>query len=484
MTASVQHEPVPPRGLPASSCLPALLVVAACWPVAGWLLGRWFDRGASTLHPALFVFALGVWGYLLRRGVERAPVWFGAAAVSLTAYAALYTQVPGLVSSGLALGGLGCVMLGTLPADTRRGAWGLLALVMLALPLGPSLDFFCGYPLRVVVGKLAALMMMQTIEPVGAGLSDGLHTVFIDAPCSGVRMLVTSAVLASATALALRLSWGRTLTLIAFALVVAIFGNALRASSLFIVETNGLFGGAGHLPLGVSVFAACAAAVVWAGWWLEKGNDTATGKPVSAGKPRPVRLASVLLLTACALALGRSFVPVPGVAAESGNNPVAWPRTWNSVSLVPVPLEVDVERYLRAFPGQMAQFRLDGTGARVLLRRCTQATRALHPAEDCYRALGYTCEPIPAVQDEAGHLWSRFRVTRPDGSSSTVRQCYFAVDGEAAARDLDDWIVGASSWPDVSSWYWAAARPYSTVEATLAVTVSEDTRATSRVSHR
>jgi hypothetical protein len=228
------------------------------------------------------------------------------------------------------------------------------------------------------------------------------------------------------------------------------------------------------MAIGVSVFAACAAGVVWSGWWLEKGNGATATKPIPAGRPCLVRLASALLLLACTLALGRSLVPVPSVAAESEDSSVAWPQTWNGAPLVPVPLEADVERYLRAFPGQMAQFRLDGADARVLLRRCTQATRALHPAEDCYRALGYTCEPIPAVQDEAGHLWSRFRVTRPDGSSSTVRQCYFAVNGEAAAHDLCDWIAGAPSWPDVSSWFWAAARPYSVVETTLAVTVSEE----------
>src|SRR5690606_7242234 len=95
----------------------------------------------------------------------------------------------------------------------------------------------------------------------------------------------------------------------------------------------------------------------------------------------------------------------------------------------------------------------------------------LHSAENCYVAQGGRCETMDAMEDEAGHVWARFRYHGETGSQ-TVRQCYFAIDPAKPAADLDEWITNVPSWPDVSSWYWNAALPNSEVHYTLAVTVA------------
>ena len=82
-------------------------------------------------------------------------------------------------------------------------------------------------------------------------------------------------------------------------------------------------------------------------------------------------------------------------------------------------------------------------------------------------------EPLPAWQDAEGRTWSRFAARKADGAARVVRQCYFSIDSNVTARDLKDWLAGRESWPDVSAWYWGAARPGSEVRATLGVTVME-----------
>jgi hypothetical protein len=158
---------------------------------------------------------------------------------------------------------------------------------------------------------------------------------------------------------------------------------------------------------------------------------------------------------------------------NSSSDQFEWPRNWEGEQLRPVSIEPQVQKILRGFPGQVAQFAVGTTNRKVLLRRCREATRDLHPAEDCYRVLGWRCEPIPAIRDAEGNTWSRFRVVRPDGTEIAVRQCYFAILPDESPESLEALIIGARSWPDVSSWYWNAGLPGSGVQMTLAVTVTE-----------
>jgi hypothetical protein len=69
---------------------------------------------------------------------------------------------------------------------------GLWSLLLLSLPSVASLEFFLGYPLRVLVGEATAfLLQMQGLDVwrEGVCLHFGEKLIWIDAPCSGIKML-------------------------------------------------------------------------------------------------------------------------------------------------------------------------------------------------------------------------------------------------------------------------------------------------------
>ncbi|MBI5092079.1 MAG: archaeosortase/exosortase family protein [Candidatus Hydrogenedentes bacterium] len=458
----------------------ALAVSLACWAAALALWDRWWAPWGS--QASAMVFAIGVlsWAWLAVRGREAwtpahacAPAFLAASAACLLVYAALYTRLPQLVSCELALTALGCVLMGTLPAITRRQSWGVFFLIVLSAHVATSLEFFIGFPLRLVVGKIAALMLGQSIQAVGTGLTDGANTVFIDAPCSGVRMLSTSLVLASALAVLMRLRLYRTLLLLAIAVVLAVLGNAERAATLFIVTSAGDSDSDMDLVFGIIVFAGCVCALTYAASVLKRRENPAPQSPL---KSRPERAGRPVLYSLFALACVAAVIrPVFAIAAEGAEvrTPTQWPTTWEGQRLIPVPVSEGMREYLRDFPGDSAQFQVGDTGKLILLRRTAFATRKLHSSENCYRGKGVTRKPMPAVRDTGGRLWSQFWLNRPFSAPRTVRQCYFSIDPAAAGGALEDWVRDAPSWPDASSWYWAAARPGSPVRTTLAVTVLE-----------
>jgi hypothetical protein len=107
---------------------------------------------------------------------------------------------------------------------------------------------------------------------------------------------------------------------------------------------------------------------------------------------------------------------------------------------------------------------------RLVLRFTRTATRRLHPAEDCFRGAGYKINPMPLQIDGQGRKWSAFAAEK-SGRSIEARTCVISVpDGDL--RQAEPRLANRPSWPDVSSWYWAVARPGSERSATvLAVTV-------------
>ena len=128
------------------------------------------------------------------------------------------------------------------------------------------------------------------------------------------------------------------------------------------------------------------------------------------------------------------------VAVEADAPPrVDWPTHFRDQPLTPMPLSELEQRFARRFPGAIGRF---SAGNRVLiLRQVHRPTRQLHPAADCFAALGYTVGRARAVADESGARWSCFVATR-DGTR--VRVCERIHDSDGRA------------WTDTSSWFWAA----------------------------
>jgi exosortase/archaeosortase family protein len=149
----------------------------------------------------------------------------------------------------------------------RRLQPGALGLLMLALPVVPSLQFVFGYPMRVAVGSLATPslnLMGFAVVREGASFHWNGQWVVIDAPCSGVRMLWAALLLAFVLAAFHRLGWVKTAMASTLAVIAVILGNTLRASALFIVEADILqLPQWSHETTGLLVFVAVAAGLVF-----------------------------------------------------------------------------------------------------------------------------------------------------------------------------------------------------------------------------
>jgi len=155
-------------------------------------------------------------------------------------------------------------------------------------------------------------------------------------------------------------------------------------------------------------------------------------------------VAGVLPLAQVALtAGGRTWQPagLQRSAAVEADAPtrVDWPTHFRDQPLTPLPLSALEQRFARRFPGAIARFT---DGERVLiLRQVTRPTRQLHPAADCFGALGYRVERPRPMVDDAGAAWSCF-VAERDGTR--LRVCERIRDSEGR------------EWTDTSAWFWSA----------------------------
>ena len=134
-----------------------------------------------------------------------------------------------------------------------------------------------------------------------------------------------------------------------------------------------------------------------------------------------------------------------------------WPRQWDGVPLRPLALSEVEHRFADRFPGVIARM-TDGEQVFVL-RQVEAPTRMLHPAADCYRALGYRIAQARLERDAQERLWRCFNaernaarnaVSRSSQQGQTLRVCERIVDATGA------------SFTDTSAWYWAAASGRST----------------------
>ncbi|MET0540396.1 MAG: hypothetical protein ABWZ88_01440, partial [Variovorax sp.] len=80
-----------------------------------------------------------------------------------------------------------------------------------------------------------------------------------------------------------------------------------------------------------------------------------------------------------------------------------WPAQWDGAPLRPLALSDVEQRFAQQFPGSIARM-TDGRQM-LVLREVRSPTRMLHPAVDCYRALGYRIEQARLERDAQQRLW-------------------------------------------------------------------------------
>lgn len=140
------------------------------------------------------------------------------------------------------------------------------------------------------------------------------------------------------------------------------------------------------------------------------------------------------------LAAAAALVPfLESASTADGGPPAPWPSRFEGRALVRLEPAPEDRLLGRSFPGHVARFS-DGR-RQIVLRQVNAPTRRLHPASDCFRAVGYSIGPSPMRVAQSGRPASCFTATR---GGRTLRVC--------------EQIIGADgrSWPDISSWYWPA----------------------------
>ncbi len=415
----------------------SLLLLVACWPTVRWYGARMVDGsdepwGVLALVVGLLFSVLGVrqhfasWRYLAAAGALLIPL----------VAAPLMTPLIRSLFVVLAWAALW--------AD-RRSWLGHSGLFVLALPLISSLQFYGGFPLRWVIGKLSAAVLNVFglgVEVQGTVMLWRGEMIVIDAPCSGVQMLWSSAFLACLMICIQKPKLRGAVLLLQVASLSAFVGNVLRNVLLFFVESGiWTLGKWAHDGIGLAVFALVLTIIVWTGSRLKKGDAFET-RSLLVEHTRLAAVPPVCLLVVLVF-LGVTNLPsargLPEGKIASGDIVDTVREDLYREGWYALPLESRAAEYAKGFPGTIELFAKDER--RLVVRVINRATRRYHLSADCYRAIGYKTEPMAIFQGIDGSMWGRVMATR-DGERIEVRERVVSLDGQ--------------SWTDPSSWFWSA----------------------------
>jgi exosortase/archaeosortase family protein len=413
---------------------PCLVALGATHDVWRWFAVRIVEGvdAAQGLIPFAAAFAaIGVAPPSSKPALRRPTiVWlaiYGAASIALPPSLAAYAAFGALLSSFAAARGV------VAPVSTY-------ALLATALPVLPHLDFFAGYPMRVVAAAGAAEYLRfsgEDFERLGATLVRDGRVFSVDSPCSGVKMLWSASVLAAALAAFLRTPFFRTVLCGAAAILGTLVGNAFRTALLVLMEARGgEIDDATHAGIGLVVFAPIAYGL----YKLAARRRPRAAPSTLVAPARGARSADVVVFLLVAVAA--AFAPSSRVERADLNAAadLSPPTSFEGRSLSPVAPSASLRAVDFGFPGRLAVL---SDGERVVIwRRVLEPTRRLHALSYCLRCGGSELSSLPPKADGSGALWSRFSVL-DRGESYELRERIVSDDGA---------VFG-----DVSSWWWSAA---------------------------
>jgi exosortase/archaeosortase family protein len=223
------------------------LLTVLLMPVVGyWHIWQWyFNRVKSTPEEAIGLLAIFV--FLLywsaRIISQRCTVYkFSLWPISLLLF--IYTlsfllPLPSIVKSAIAFLTLFLTIYwASFGSHPPVSFWGL---VLLSLPVVPSLQFYLGYPARYISAS-ATVPLLQlngfSVSQRATNLVWNDQLIQFDAPCSGVTMLWAGLLVTLFVSFVYRFSLFKTSVAVFVACLFVLFGNVLRGSSLFYLEAG------------------------------------------------------------------------------------------------------------------------------------------------------------------------------------------------------------------------------------------------------
>lgn len=239
------------------------LLAAALWPTWLWMGRRMLDRSDDPLG-LLALAALGALVWQQRRLLRSAPRlgWFALALIG----ALLATGAQGVLAplpvALIALLALAAGLAAFLPTAVATGP--VLGLAVLALPLLASLQFYAGFPLRVLTAEASAWLLRagHAVERSGASLLVDGQLIIVDAPCSGVQMVWLGYFTACVAALWQGRGNRAFFTRLPAVGALVLAGNIVRNTLLVTAQASGAaLPGWAHEMVGLIVLAAVCGAI-------------------------------------------------------------------------------------------------------------------------------------------------------------------------------------------------------------------------------
>ena len=222
--------------------------------------------GSDDPMGLLAVTALGVLLWQQRHRLRAAPrlvlqVTALSGAVLTTVLHGLW---PDLLVALVGVLALAAGLIAFLPARVATApVWGLS---VLSLPLLASLQFYAGFPLRVVTAEVSRwlLSLTHTVERTGSALMVNGQLIIVDAPCSGVQMVWLGYFTACVVALAAGRDNRAFLLRLPLVGTLVLLGNVLRNSVLVAAQATGTpLPTWGHEAVGLVVLAVVCAGIAW-----------------------------------------------------------------------------------------------------------------------------------------------------------------------------------------------------------------------------
>lgn len=241
------------------------LNAAALWPHGAWMLARVRDGSDEPLGLAalaLLLMLLATRAHTLR--IAPHTGWLAAGVLlTMLANAALLIAPP-LACALIAALALAAALMAWLPLHAPRAP--LAGLVLLALPWIASLQYYGGYPLRVITAQASAGLLQLAgfaAERSGTAMLVQGRLVIVDAPCSGVQMAWLAWFCACAVAALVSLRDRDFVRRLPWIGLIVLAGNVLRNTVLVALESRpqGL-AAALHEGIGLAALALVCAAVL------------------------------------------------------------------------------------------------------------------------------------------------------------------------------------------------------------------------------
>mgnify|MGYP001570308707 CR=1 FL=1 len=433
-----------------------VLLIAVFWEMWRW----YFVRVLSSTD--------GYYGILALISVLLISVWQGKlypqnylilaiAALTTFLFAITYNFLPPLLQGTMAFTALSCVI--SLYRFGKIFHFGIWSLFVLSLPSIASLQFFFGFPMRILVAEATTLLLKLNGLAVikdGVGLIYGKQTIWIDAPCSGVKMLWAGFFLTALLVTLWRFSLAKSILAFFLSFCIIIIGNIFRATGLFYLEAEIVKMPAfAHEAVGVICFIFTCISIVLA---LQKLNPNTTTVEKKYSQTPSLKLSVIFSICFVCSIFSAIYVQV-GVTKKYQpvvqTNSVKFPTEFENKPIQELGLtEIEVY-FMQDFPGIVKRF-TDGE-RELIIRYVSEATRKLHSPADCFAGNGYQITPLPLKIDNENNRWGCF-LAKKNGDNLKVCERIYNNSGE--------------NWTDVSSWYWSALSGVNT-EGYWAITTAE-----------